>query len=189
MASNSNASSTVLEIPELLEAVLKPVGTIDLARARRVCHFWKNTVDRSILLQQALYLAPSPDFDNPSDDRCKYLPHVLFAWKSPKYSSSQWAFSGVNLVGLSDGTWRKMFVSQPPVKIMLLTYSGEEPVGSYASAMIIRDGAGITLGALADSLQLFLSRSVVGSGVLGDESVGYKPERRRMGEVVILLEE
>lgn len=51
--------SAVLNIPELLEAICLHLPTENIARSRRVSRFWKEVIDTSVKLQQALFLLPT----------------------------------------------------------------------------------------------------------------------------------
>ena len=54
MAKHS-ATNTALGITELLEAILEEVPPKDLLRCQRVCRTWKDTIDGSTKLQEALF--------------------------------------------------------------------------------------------------------------------------------------
>lgn len=48
----------ILEIPELLEQILSFVLSLDLCRARRTSRIFRNTIDRSLVLQKNMFLIP-----------------------------------------------------------------------------------------------------------------------------------
>ncbi|KAK5731219.1 hypothetical protein LTR15_001158 [Elasticomyces elasticus] len=52
------AAAQVLGLPELLEAILVGLPTIDLLFAQKVCSFWKETIESSKSIRKALFLVP-----------------------------------------------------------------------------------------------------------------------------------
>lgn len=55
-----SAESNTLQIRELLEQILLHLPMLDLLHSQRVCRHWKDTIDSSPTLQQALYFRPVP---------------------------------------------------------------------------------------------------------------------------------
>lgn len=55
-----SAESDTLQTPELLEQILLHLPMLDLLHSQRVCRHWKDIIDSSPTLQQALYFRPIP---------------------------------------------------------------------------------------------------------------------------------
>lgn len=55
-----STKSSALQTPELLEQVLLYLPMRDLLHSQRVCRYWKDVIDSSPVLQQALYFRPVP---------------------------------------------------------------------------------------------------------------------------------
>lgn len=52
--------SMALQTPELLEQILLHLPMLELLHCQRVCRHWKDVIDSSPVLQQALYFRPAP---------------------------------------------------------------------------------------------------------------------------------
>jgi hypothetical protein len=58
--SSRSKESMALQTPELLEQILLHLPMLDLLHCQRVCRHWKDVIDSSPVLQQALYFRPAP---------------------------------------------------------------------------------------------------------------------------------
>jgi hypothetical protein len=60
MSTTTTATQAVLATAELLELILLNLPIKDILFAQKVCKQWKQLIDSSPLLQQALFLKPAP---------------------------------------------------------------------------------------------------------------------------------
>lgn len=137
------ASDQVLALPEILENILLylPMGDV-LLNAQRVARCWKDTINCSTKLQQALFLIPlTPetnslsfrawrshnahfDFRDPdteADATVEWFQHAEIA-VNPMFphlgrlSRAVWASSRIEpKYTHKEATWRRMLITQPPV--------------------------------------------------------------------------
>lgn len=105
-SSSLTKDQSVLALPELFHLILLhlPLGDI-LTRAIRVCKSWRDTIDTSRVIQQVLFFQPfhqrpgvarivNPFMDSVFSDYRGIVPKPL---------------------GPPTASWRKMFISQPPI--------------------------------------------------------------------------
>ncbi|KAK5125625.1 hypothetical protein LTR85_011899 [Meristemomyces frigidus] len=146
-ASTMSAAAKVFGTYELVEHILSNTTTICAVRGRAVNHFWKDVIDGSITMQEKLFLSPSPrrpvlervwdldaydyrlfvNYDPGAGNANKQVDilrmHPLMQPFAPEVRV--WAKSRVDikvdamrLLRLPDGPWKRMLISQPPVKEM-----------------------------------------------------------------------
>ncbi|KAK5714269.1 hypothetical protein LTR17_017275 [Elasticomyces elasticus] len=73
MIAHLTAAATVLQTPELLEAVLLSLPARDLLFAQKVCKAWKKATESSPSIQRALFFRPGTKADVEGAD----LEHVI----------------------------------------------------------------------------------------------------------------
>ncbi|CZR65701.1 uncharacterized protein PAC_15601 [Phialocephala subalpina] len=137
--------------PELLESILLSLPLFDLlVRAPRVCRLFRDTIKKSISLQQALYFAPKHDASRPvPNPLIRHVPNGNVMFIDQRFPKSASVLPG-NPLGrytwpedpMSDlkpfpgwqemvhesydregASWKKMLVIQPPVKELSLARS------------------------------------------------------------------
>src|SRR5207253_420563 len=115
----SIAAAPVLEIPELLEAILFRLPIRDLLLAQRVSRQWRDIISNSLSLQQALFFRPATA--SPVYQFNELLAEVFPPWfwqSSPHHAgrfSSQtfdnlpWSASSAAVL-CEEASWRRMLV-------------------------------------------------------------------------------
>ncbi|KAK5681767.1 hypothetical protein LTS10_006300 [Elasticomyces elasticus] len=119
------AAAQVLELPELLEAILVGLPTKDLLFAQKVCGFWKRTIETSTSIQKALYLVPGNACDVNGDynnyysliypDELQMALNPLLFDRRPN-NPNIWGFPVSMMRDLEHHSWScaRMFITQPP---------------------------------------------------------------------------
>lgn len=138
------ATHRVIFTTELLEAILIQMPNMDiLAHAQRVCVFFYNTINSSIALQRALFFVPCTtqytlernpalltaswaDYMDhriprsmPRASNC--APEAYYPWHNNlDLTAVDWdAYRRIREpYQRADASWRRMFVSQPPVTVL-----------------------------------------------------------------------
>jgi hypothetical protein len=168
----------VLFTPELLEAVLLEVPYHDLlASAQRVCAFFFETVNSSITLQQALFFvpraAPYVPERNPlllTQSWSDYMEHRIprriepgdgpsayYPWyNNLDFTAIDWhAYRKIrDPYEREEASWRKMFISQPPVTIL----EADAKIGFWG----LRCNTGLTMGMLERKWRVDWSGYIIG---------------------------
>ncbi|KAF2178603.1 hypothetical protein K469DRAFT_467003, partial [Zopfia rhizophila CBS 207.26] len=119
----------VLNTPELLEAILAQLPPRDLLRAQCISCSFRDTIQASPTLQQALFFRPAPVKEpgvwtiNPLLQDL-FLPWRVFPetnWDLPEYATLElldWNCSPETVAAFQhpSASWRRMFLIQPPSK-------------------------------------------------------------------------
>ncbi|KAK3723707.1 hypothetical protein LTR37_001588 [Vermiconidia calcicola] len=171
------AAARVFDIAELFEIVLRYVPALDLIVAQRTNRHFKATIQASPRLQQMLFL-PSP-LDCRLQRRWNHmifrqedqLPdceevtkseqeanHKAEPEKSLNYSNNQHFYLNVNSESekiLKQYSYRKMFITQPPVAQLELSWDFAEGEGRTQDEEIgihIQNDFGVTYGEILDTV-------------------------------------
>jgi hypothetical protein len=171
----SSACSTVLNTPELLEAILAQLPPKDLLLAQRISHCFATAIKSSPCLQQALYFRAVPVKDAQAWTinsllRHHFLPFFtlpndlqdietveLMDWT--KHDKKREAFL------YKDASWRKMLVMQPsPKKLFVVQFCHCEGGDDVCDAELsFEDSQGLTMDAIYDITIAFLRNEEVSS--------------------------
>lgn len=110
-------STTVLNIPELIEMILVHVPAKDLLLQQRVSHMWQTVIEDSTSLQQKLFFKPRLATEDE-------LNSDIFEW-NPYLSTRSWPESE-NRIRISHQplttksgpipSWKRMFVTNPTAR-------------------------------------------------------------------------
>jgi hypothetical protein len=140
--SSSNRPSAVANVVfhtyELLEQILTSISMVELLRYQRVSKNWRSVIQTSLTLQQKLFMAPA---ERPADEDVQsqnYNPLLLSRClisrpdKRLRANSTRSNFIPPPLEQLifripshaePQASWRKMFISQPPLAAVRLEIS------------------------------------------------------------------
>lgn len=177
-----SASGSVLGTVELAEAILACLPFRDLLLAQRVSKDFRDIIQSSVTIRQKLHLAPIeahyesywtsvpllPDIfpymevkDTPNPKACKEFTAELHL--GPLFRG----YTGVDTDTGSEESWRKMFVTQPPIKRLCFS----SIAWSYGMIDYGRD-EGVTMGALVDAAMKFNIRHIEADGMPDDAFEG-----------------
>ncbi|KAK4902751.1 hypothetical protein LTR27_000690 [Elasticomyces elasticus] len=156
----TNTSSTVFEVSELLEMIILWLPMRDMQRARAVCKTWKDGIDASIRIKRALFLVDGIAGDRAYDITVwstdsaaaavpisceRYCAHPLFGGRDDEFGIARMH----DVVKHGNRSLRDVFLTQPPtmVAVSVLIVHGPENRG-----MSIELEAGETFGSLYGKL-------------------------------------
>jgi len=194
--SGQTAAHAVLFTPELLCNIISQLPLADIVTTTGVCHFWRSAVAVDPTLQEALFFSPEEvrrvlvhktmpgvDFEqvfsqhNPGDaipdefcytigDMHPFL-HKICGLANGIFSKFENEESAPDF-GHSDGSWRDMFISKPPCKIIEFTLTACRTGASHDVIFRYTKNNGVRLGGLQNSI-LFVLRK-------GEELTGHTME-------------
>jgi hypothetical protein len=169
----TSACSTVLNTPELLEAVLVQLPPKDLLLAQRTSHGFATAIKSSPILQQALYYRAAPIKDpqawtiNPLL-RHHFLPFFTLPNDSQDMETVElmdWTRHDKRREAFlyKDASWRKMLVIQPPPKKLSVVEFSECDGGDDVcdAELSFEDSQGLTMDAIYDITIAFLRNEKV----------------------------
>jgi hypothetical protein len=180
--SHQAAANAILNTNELLCDIIIRLPLEDIVVATGVCQTWRKALKNNAAIQQALFLAPVEISDirmTQSGAAAVYLPTSPEDIPRPDYmiigkyhtrikehsnikaaQRSVTAFELLSSRPLSkhpNGSWREMFVSQPPIKsVTINTFAPSTELRSYTDAWKSKDfgcETGVKMGELHDFCQ------------------------------------
>ncbi|KAF2428607.1 hypothetical protein EJ08DRAFT_321320 [Tothia fuscella] len=180
-----SASNAVLKTPELLEMILIHLDMREIFSLQRVCHHWHEIIAQdSLILRRKLYLAPAlrESLDYPTDNLflkshfpklSTYLLQGAVKWR-PKWvkalDESDLEALEPGLLECESASWRKMLLTQPPIKEMNVYVAptiveGEKGVPRGVSDLmdaqvLIKNDNGITIGMIIEAGEKARRRSI-----------------------------
>lgn len=157
-----SAARCALDIPELLEMILLKCSVKDITRARQISPLFKNLIDHSACLRQAMFLMEltTPPIVLPANTPfrahhlCKNV-HPVFKLESAFMPSEDrgifssgriYTFELKAMLAWTGGQWEEMLVTQSPHHIVLIPGMSQEK-NEYMRR-------GVTLGELRRSPQM-----------------------------------
>ena len=173
-ALDASASLHVFNTIELLEQILLYLDTKNLVRLQRVCHQWRDVMDRSKILQEALFLSPSPVRAfapwkrTPPPPFARLSTLIKVSAKSPEATPIttlhpalqevpanvpntriDFVLDARTLLTCSPASWRATFVTQPPTTYLTLSCIFEWDYPQFDTVICqrrIEDENGVRLG-------------------------------------------
>lgn len=165
----SAAVAAMLNINELLEAILTQLEMKDLARCQRVCQHWRTVTQASIHMQQTLFLRPREPTEyftflegNHSKPRLVKVPSVNttpVVKVSPVFECSAHFLYGHNSMAFTCAILHKasehMLVTQPPCNTALITTVSRRNV-------VLQSERGIIVGMIRRVLEKYETYKLAG---------------------------
>ena len=167
--SMANACQSVLSLYDLLEPILRCLDAKELLRAKRVCRQWRDTVDQTPALRQALFLEPRANAISSKQAAHIASREELAPVTNPWLQESTILADPTRIINIglsclpasfqdSEASWRRMLVTQPPVTNIVLDLNYKHVFQCFAYEHEITNPAGVTVGNFVDAL-LRLSQS------------------------------
>lgn len=175
------AAHAVLSTNELLCEIIGRPPLEDVVVTTGVCRTWRNALKASVAIQQALFLIPAGIQEITTTTKCLSMrvediprkqyavigePHPWTARICGKLSARGHQTTIHMLVfGHPAGTWREMFITQPPTKALELSFYGsvvprpktpDGYISCYKKYVPYNCAEGIKLGPLHDFIELAL---------------------------------
>ncbi len=179
---DGTAADAALGTPELLVLILERCQTTTIVRARRVCRYWLENIDKAAReshIRKKLFLAPLPNFDNinwtPRGPSTPPLPisevpivilhPALLQIQRPFDHEARTSFEVTlhfpTLLAIRDTKWAAAFITQPPItRIQFRCPHYNARRKHTLSGLIIHRERGIVFGDITGTIRAHLVSSV-----------------------------
>ncbi|KAK5125787.1 hypothetical protein LTR85_012063 [Meristemomyces frigidus] len=174
MLSSQTPVQRVFDTVELLEHVLARIAPIDVALGRRVCRHWQAVILDSEKLQKLLYIRPdihklsivwekkpAGTYDPYGDAENQYRPLVgkkLTSSDDGPGKATEIAVPVRKLIGYTEGSWRQMFITQPPITTTTVHFCVSNEDGQFQHDLVIQAPSGIIIRHLLQGIVTGLHR-------------------------------